>query len=76
MKHDIKGRFAHSHGIEHASYNNSIMPKFISVIIEYIMKKITIYSATKLLACSKDAGLYAYGSKQYTLIKNIKERYL
>lgn len=70
MKYKIKNRFAHSHGIEHTFYNNDIMPKFISLIIEYMMKKVTIYSATKLLACSKESGVYAYGSNKFILIRN------
>lgn len=61
----IKTRICHSH-------NSDVRKKNIFIkIIESILKKICIFTATDLVSCGKEAGYYMYGLKnKYTIINN------
>ena len=60
----IKIRICHSHNADTRKRN------FVIKNIQQILKKINIKLSTNLVACGKDAGIYMYDNKKYTIIKN------
>lgn len=60
----IKTRICHSH-------NSDVRKKNVFVkVIEYILKKICILTATDLVACGDDAGKFMYGNKDFVVLNN------
>lgn len=66
-KNGIKVRIAHSH--------NSLTDKSIKGVIKRIMMLPYKYISTLNYACSKDAGKYLYGNKEYIIIPNAIDTY-
>ena len=61
-KYNIKNRFIHSHN----TYQKGILHNILNVIHRL---SISAY-ATRLFACSYDAGKYCFGNKKFEIIKN------
>lgn len=69
-KHGIKVRIAHSH-------TNNTQHDFKRVF-KLIMNRLYAHNATKLFACSKSAGIYMFGKRNFEVINNaiITDRFI